>query len=113
MTGLLPFQLGAFVAAAQAGVAVVPVTIRGTRNKLRGGSWFPRTGPVSVLLSQPMLPAGSDWNSVIRLRDQVRAEILRHCGEPDLATIYTSLAQMDIHRTESDRGGPHDHRQPE
>jgi 1-acyl-sn-glycerol-3-phosphate acyltransferase len=113
MTGLLPFQLGAFVAAAQAGVAVVPVTIRGTRNKLRGGSWFPRTGPVSVLLSSPILPAGSDWNSVIRLRDQVRAEILRHCGEPDLATIYTSLTQLDIHRPESERGGPHDHHQPE
>lgn len=98
MTGLLPFQLGAFTVAARAGAAVLPVTIRGTRNKLRGGSWFPRRGPVSIRISAPMEPEGDDWKAVITLRDQVRAEILRHCGEPDLAGAYTSLAQMDLER---------------
>jgi hypothetical protein len=37
MPGLLPFHMGAFVAAAEAGVPVVPVTIRGTRSLLRAG----------------------------------------------------------------------------
>jgi len=98
MTGLLPFQMGAFVVAAEAGVPVVPVTIRGTRSKLRGDSWFPRPGPVSVWFSPPIMPIGSDWSGAVRLRDAVRAEILRHCGEPDLAGQYTSLTQMDLPR---------------
>jgi hypothetical protein len=25
-----------------------------------------------------------DWSAAVRLRDRVRAEILKHCGEPDL-----------------------------
>ena len=32
-----------------------------------------------------VLPEGEDWNAVLELRDQVRAEIAKHCGEPDLA----------------------------
>ncbi|MFO1420408.1 MAG: lysophospholipid acyltransferase family protein [Candidatus Competibacteraceae bacterium] len=44
MPGLREFRLGAFVAAAQAGAPVLPVTIRGTRSMLRAGSWFPRRG---------------------------------------------------------------------
>ena len=98
MPGLLPFQMGAFVTAAQAGIPVVPLTLRGTRNKLRGGSWFPRTGSVSLLVGQPVMPAGKDWNEVVKLRDQVRSEILRHCGEPDLAGVYSSISQMEIKR---------------
>ncbi len=101
MTGLLPFQMGAFAAAVEARVALVPVTIRGTRNKLRGDSWFPRRGPVSVHFSELIMPTGSDWQHALRLRDQVRAEILRHCGEPDLAGQFTSLAQFDLHRPET------------
>jgi len=33
----------------------------------------------------PVAPDGDDWNAAVRLRDRVRADILRHCGEPDLA----------------------------
>ena len=100
MTGLLPFQMGAFAAAAQADIPILPVTIRGTRNKLRGDSWFPRRGPVSVQLSKPISPTGTCWQETIRLRDQVREEILRNCGEPDLAGEFTSLAQLDLQRPE-------------
>ena len=28
---------------------------------------------------------GSDWAATLKLRDGVRAAILKHCGEPDLA----------------------------
>ena len=90
MPGLLPFQLGAFVAAVQAGVPVVPVILRGTRSVLRDGSWAPRRGPVRVRVSEPIAPAEpvpgrlTDWERAVALRDAVRAEILRYCGEPDL-----------------------------
>jgi len=70
--------------AGEAGIPVVPVTITGTRSVLRDGSWFPHRGPVSVIVSQPIVPQGSDWSAALRLRDAARAEILRHCGEPDL-----------------------------
>ncbi|UUZ71423.1 1-acyl-sn-glycerol-3-phosphate acyltransferase [Polaromonas sp. P1(28)-8] len=81
--GLLPFHAGAFSAAAQAGVPVVPVTIRGTRSVLRAGQWFPRRVPISVLVSAPIQPDGHDWSASIRLRDAARAEILKRCAEPD------------------------------
>lgn len=96
MPGLLPFQMGAFVLACRQQLPVVPVVIRGTRNILRGGSWFPRRGLVQVTALPPCLPAGTDWQGAIDLRDRVRREMLRHLGEPDLAGEYTSLLQMEL-----------------
>ncbi|MDP2640114.1 MAG: 1-acyl-sn-glycerol-3-phosphate acyltransferase, partial [Betaproteobacteria bacterium] len=83
--GLLPFRMGAFVVAAQTDVPLVPVTIRGARSVLRDGSWFARRGAIVVTIGAPLLPRGSDWNAAVALRDAARAEILRRCGEPDLA----------------------------
>ena len=84
MPGLLPFRMGAFIIAAQAGIPVVPVTIRGTRSILREGQWLFHRGAISVTVSAPIEPAGTDWTAAIGLRDATRAEILRLCGEPDL-----------------------------
>jgi 1-acyl-sn-glycerol-3-phosphate acyltransferase len=84
-TGLMAFRAGAFQAAAKAGVPVVPVALRGVRSVLRDGTWYPRRSPIAVTFSAPVMPEGEDWNATLRLRDQVRAEIARHCGEPDLA----------------------------
>ena len=84
MPGLLPFRMGAFVIAAQAGAPVLPVTLRGTRSALREGHWFFRRTMLSVAFSAPIAPSGGDWNAAIDLRDRARAEILRLCGEPDL-----------------------------
>ncbi len=89
MPGLLPFHLGAFIAAVEADAPVVPVTLRGTRSVLRDESLFPRRGRIRVRVSAP-LAAGADagaspWDRAIGLRDAARAEMLRHCGEPDLA----------------------------
>ena len=84
MPGLLPFYMGAFVAAAEAGVPVVPVTIRGTRSLLRADSWFPHRGSVHVSVGAPILLAGTDWATAVRLRDAARAALLAHLGEPDL-----------------------------
>ncbi len=83
--GLLPFRMGAFTIAAQAGVPVVPMTIRGTRVILRDGHWFPRRGAISITLGVPISPEGTDWAAALKLRNAARAEILRHCGEADLA----------------------------
>jgi 1-acyl-sn-glycerol-3-phosphate acyltransferase len=85
MPGLLGFHLGAFQVAAEAGVPVVPVTIRGTRTVLRGRQWFPRRAAITVHLGRPILPDGRDFAAALRLRDRVRAAILEHCGEPDLS----------------------------
>ncbi len=59
--------------------------IRGTRSVLRGGQWFPPRGRLVVSVAPPLMPEGSDWAVAIRLRDEVREEILERCGEPDLA----------------------------
>jgi 1-acyl-sn-glycerol-3-phosphate acyltransferase len=84
--GIAAFHMGAFVAACEAGVPVVPVAIRGTRSILRAGSWFPRRGAISVVVGEAIRPAvGDPWPSAVKLRDKIRRRILRHCGEPDLA----------------------------
>ena len=92
MPGLLPFRMGAFAAAVAADVPVLPVVIRGSRSALRDGSILLRPHPirVDVLPAQAPRPAGggealSDWDAAVELRDRVRAEMLRHTGEPDLA----------------------------
>ena len=83
-TGLAPFRTGAFQVAAQAGIPVVPVALRGPRSVLRDGTWYPRRAPIAVTFGAPIEPEGTDWSAAVRLRDRVRAEILKHCGEPDL-----------------------------
>jgi 1-acyl-sn-glycerol-3-phosphate acyltransferase len=85
MPGLQAFRMGAFLAAVKAGVPVVPVAIRGSRSLLRGDTWFPRRSPVSVRVCAPITPQGNDWDAAVELRDAVRAQILKYCGEPDLA----------------------------
>ncbi|TDX99308.1 AMP-binding protein [Thiohalophilus thiocyanatoxydans] len=85
MPGLMAFHMGAFAAAAQADIPVLPITLRGTRSILRGDTWFPRHGAVSVLIGEPIAPDGSDWAAAVRLRDTARNRILKQLGEPDLA----------------------------
>jgi 1-acyl-sn-glycerol-3-phosphate acyltransferase len=82
--GLLPFRMGAFVAAAQAGVPVVPAVLRGTRSLLRAGEWLPRRARLAVVFGPPLAPAGEDWAAAVALRDGARAWMLAHLGEPDL-----------------------------
>jgi 1-acyl-sn-glycerol-3-phosphate acyltransferase len=84
--GLRPFFLGAFMAAARSGVPVVPVAIRGTRAILRSGQWLPRRGTIVVTIGQPIEPARNTdtFSAAVLLRNQARAAILGHCGEPDL-----------------------------
>jgi len=82
--GLLPFHMGAFTAAAHAGVPLVPVVIRGTRSLLRDESRFPRRVVVKIHIGAPIAPAGREWTAAVKLRDAARGAILQQLGEPDL-----------------------------
>lgn len=84
MPGLLEFHIGAFLTAAQLGLPVTPVTIRGTRSILRASSWLPRRGSICVHIGAPIAPTGGDFEAALALRQAVRAQILARCGEPDL-----------------------------
>ena len=89
MPGLLPFHMGAFTTAVEAGAPVVPIAIRGTRSMLREGSWFPRPGTITVVIAKPVAPeapagAGDSWRRAVVLRDEVRRVMLANLGEPDL-----------------------------
>jgi 1-acyl-sn-glycerol-3-phosphate acyltransferase len=83
--GLRPFHFGAFVIAATTGRPVVPVAIRGSRSMLRPGHRFVRRGGVHVIVTDPLLPSGADWDGAVELERATRTAILRRCGEPDLA----------------------------
>lgn len=86
-SGLSGFYLGAFKVAAEANLPVVPGILRGTRQMLRGDQWFPRWSPVSVTLAPAIVPTGTDFAAIVRLRDAVRGETLAGVGEPDLGGL--------------------------
>jgi len=91
--GLNAFHLGAFVTAAQAHAAVLPVSLNGTRSVLRDGSWFPRHSPLRIHFGALLHPQAADWAEAVRLRDAARASIAARCGEPvmsGLASIETA-----------------------
>jgi 1-acyl-sn-glycerol-3-phosphate acyltransferase len=79
--GLLPFRMGAFAAAAQTGVPVVPIVLRGTRELMPGDSFSPRPGKAEAIIGPPIEPTGEDWEAAIRLRDQARAFISGQLNE--------------------------------
>ncbi|MGB5218335.1 MAG: AMP-binding protein [Smithella sp.] len=90
--GLRPFHMGAFEAAVEADVPVIPVAIRGTRSMLRDVSLFLRRGKITVTIGKPIEPrhaqdisSPDSWTAALKLRDAAREHILKHCGEPDLA----------------------------
>ena len=79
--GLLPFRLGAFKAAVEAGCPVITVAIGGTRDVLPADTWRPRPGTVHVTVGAPLYPARDGWREMVRLRDLARAEIARASNE--------------------------------
>jgi 1-acyl-sn-glycerol-3-phosphate acyltransferase len=91
--GLSEFFLGAFKVASEAGLAVFPGVIRGTRTLLRGDQWLPRWTPIAIDIADPIKPQGADFSSVLRLRDSARAAMLTRCGEPDLAELIKPPAR--------------------
>lgn len=102
MPGLLPFHLGAFAAAAEAGMPVLPVALRGTRSVLHADSWLLRRGPLAVTIGAAILPdPGADrWTETLRLAAAARAFLLAEGGEPDLDEVGRTAPRID-----QDQGG--------
>ncbi|MDO8904641.1 AMP-binding protein [Hydrogenophaga sp.] len=77
--GLLPFRLGGFLAAAHAGVPVVPVTLGGTRQLLGADRWWPRKTTLTVRVGAPLLadPSLTPFAAAVQLRDKARRVITR------------------------------------
>jgi 1-acyl-sn-glycerol-3-phosphate acyltransferase len=89
--GLLEFFTGAFKIASEAGVPVYPGVLRGTRSILRSDQWFPRWGRIDVEILDPIAPRGTDFESIVQLRDAVRNAVLSRCGEPDLRELVKPM----------------------
>jgi 1-acyl-sn-glycerol-3-phosphate acyltransferase len=86
-TGLRPFRLGAFMAAALASAPVVPLALRGTRQVMRGDWGLPRPGRITLHVGEPVAPDGTDLAALVRLRARVADAIAAHCGEPRLDLV--------------------------
>jgi 1-acyl-sn-glycerol-3-phosphate acyltransferase len=82
--GLGRFHSGAFAAAARAGVPVVPVVIRGSRELLPAGSWLPKRAPLEVIVRPAIETADAASEAVVRVREASRRAILDLLEEPDL-----------------------------
>lgn len=84
--GLQPFRLGAFLTAARAGVPVVAVALRGTRERLRADERVPHPGTVELTVAPPLAPPRDRdaFGAALQLRDAAHAAIAASCGEPDL-----------------------------
>jgi 1-acyl-sn-glycerol-3-phosphate acyltransferase len=91
--GLSEFFLGAFKVASEAGLSVFPGVIKGTRTMLRGDQWLPRWTPISIDIADPIKPSGTDFKSVLSLRDGAREAMLTRCGEPDLGELIKPPAR--------------------
>ncbi|MBX3635714.1 MAG: AMP-binding protein [Rubrivivax sp.] len=82
--GLLPFHLGAFLAAARAGVPVVPVVIVGSRSLLPAGVFWPRPAALCVEVCPAVMPSSSAsdlFAAAVQLRDAARQAIARRLDE--------------------------------
>jgi fatty-acyl-CoA synthase len=84
VTGVRPFQLGAFKAAVDSGRPICPVAVRGARRILRDGTYLPRPGRVTLTFGPLLFPSassGDDWREIVRLRDETREVIAKNTGE--------------------------------
>lgn len=80
-SGLLPFRLGAFHAAAQANATVVPIALRGTRRFFPDGAWLLNPLPLTLTVGPDLRAADSTWEEIVRIRDAAREFIAEHVGE--------------------------------
>lgn len=84
--GLARFRPGAFVIAANGGLPVVPVAIRGTRHALPPRTLLPLPGRIDVELAPPLAPpVAGDTAGIQAVMQAARRAILARIPEPDLA----------------------------
>ena len=85
VTGIRPFQLGAFKAAVDTQRPICPVSVSGARRILRDKTKLPRPGRITVTFGPLVIPdraGGNDWQEIVRLRDTARELIAKNSGEP-------------------------------
>jgi 1-acyl-sn-glycerol-3-phosphate acyltransferase len=81
--GLLPLRLGAFVAATEAQIPVIPIAISGTDQILPAESWRPAHAAIKIRIAEPLHPQASDWRAAVALRDAARAAMEEMLSELD------------------------------
>jgi 1-acyl-sn-glycerol-3-phosphate acyltransferase len=74
--GLLPFKKGGFVLALQAGVPIVPVSIRGGHELLPKGSLRARRGMIGITFGEPIETSGYSLETKDSLIEAVRQRIV-------------------------------------
>lgn len=79
---LLEFKAGAFKIAVRAGVPIVPVTIRGTRDVLPKGSLAPRPGRVEVIIGEPIDTSEYNEKRIGELIERTRHAIASRLDHP-------------------------------
>jgi 1-acyl-sn-glycerol-3-phosphate acyltransferase len=79
---ILPFKKGGFVLSVDAGVPIVPIIIRGTREVNAKGSFMIRSVPVSMEILDPVETSGYTRKTKDQLLEKIRAILIEKC-EPD------------------------------
>jgi 1-acyl-sn-glycerol-3-phosphate acyltransferase len=77
---MLPFRDGAFRAAIEAGVPILPLVVAGTRHAMAKGSLVFNRANAEVRVLEPIETAGMSVTDVPRLRDETRRRI-RHARD--------------------------------
>lgn len=75
---ILPFKKGGFVLAVDAGVPIVPVIIRGTRDIIPKGHFMIRPAPLSMQILDPVETAGYTRKSKDALLERIRSILIEH-----------------------------------
>jgi 1-acyl-sn-glycerol-3-phosphate acyltransferase len=80
-TGVAAFKRGSFVLAVEAGVPVVPVSLRGVKTLVPHGLLRLRPGLVRVTLHEPVTTHGLSAEAAADLAERVRAVVADGCRE--------------------------------
>lgn len=79
-----PFKKGSFHLAVKAGVPIVPVALRGTRELMPRGSILLRAGTVKAIVGEPIATEGLSDEERATLNERVRAIIEAMLAEKDV-----------------------------
>lgn len=95
-SGLRPFRLGTFKAAAETSTPICPIALSGNRYILRSGEALMKPGTITVTVGTPVQPQGTEWVDIVALRDKVRADIGRYSEEPSLDFIVAQTVASSV-----------------
>ncbi len=91
-TGVRPFKSGAFKVAAETGIPICPVAIKGARKILRANEKLLRPYPMHVTIGEALRVQSGDWEEIVRLRESARVWIAEHSGEQTVDLIVAGVA---------------------